>query len=146
MGEVTILVQGAGETPSHPCPTNLFYDGTRPTPPYAVMCEVFSREPTWCPALPPATHAPRGWANPRLSPPPSRPRGAHHRGQVLRQEHLGTVLLLFFFFWKYMSTVQRRMSRCRKGQPIIQHNQIPWGQGRSEGLRTGKGLGGTVQE
>ena len=53
---------------------------------------------------------------------------------------------LFFFFWKYMSTVQRRKSGCRKGQPTIQHNPIPWGQGRSEGLRTGKGMGGTVQE
>ena len=55
-------------------------------------------------------------------------------------------LVTFFFFWKYMSTVQRRKSGCRKGQPIIQHNPIPWGQGRSEGLRTGKGMGGTVQE
>ena len=70
------------------------YDGTRPTPPYAIVCEAFPREPTWCPALPPATHAPRGWANQNLSPPLSRTRGAHHRGQVLWQECPGTPLLL----------------------------------------------------
>ena len=29
-------------------------------PPYAIVCEAFPRETTWCPALPPATHAPRG--------------------------------------------------------------------------------------
>ena len=45
-------------------------------------------------ALPPATHAPRRWANPDLSPPLSRTRGAHHRGQVLWQERPGTPLLL----------------------------------------------------
>ena len=58
------------------------------------MCEAFPREPSWCLALPPATHAPRGWAHPRLSPPLSRTRGAHHRGQVLWQERPGTLLLL----------------------------------------------------
>ena len=66
----------------------------RPTPPYAVMCEAFPRKPTWFPALPPATHAPRGWANPDLSPPPSKTSSAHHRGQVLWQERPGTPLLL----------------------------------------------------
>ena len=62
--------------------------------PYAVMCEAFPREPTGCPALPPATHAPRGRANPDLPPPPSRTRGAHHRGQIPWQERPGTPLLL----------------------------------------------------
>ena len=70
------------------------YDGTRPIPRYAIMCEAFPRDPTWCPALPPATHAPRGWANPDLSPPLSRTRSAHHRGHVLWQERPGTPLLL----------------------------------------------------
>ena len=65
-----------------------------PPPPYANVCEAFPREPTWCPALPPATHAPRGWANPDLPPPLSRTRGAHHRGHVLWQECPGTPLLL----------------------------------------------------
>ena len=58
------------------------------------LCKAFPREPTWCPALRPATHAPRGWANPDLSPPLSRTRGAHHRGHVLWQECPGTPLLL----------------------------------------------------
>ena len=69
VGEITVLVEGADESPARPRPTNPVYDGTRPTPPYAIVCQAFPREPTWCPALPPATHAPRGWANPDLSPP-----------------------------------------------------------------------------
>ena len=94
VGEITVFVEGADEAPARCRPTNPVYDGTRPTPPYAIVCEAFPREPTWCPALPPATHAPRGWANPDLSPPLSRTRGAHHRGQVLWQECPGTPLLL----------------------------------------------------
>ena len=94
VGEITVFVEGADEASARPRPTNPVYDGTRPTPPYAIVCEAFPREPTWCPALPPATHAPRGWANPDLSPPLSRTRGAHHRGQVLWQECPGTPLLL----------------------------------------------------
>ena len=94
VGEITVFVEGADEAPTRPRPTNLVYHGARPTPLYAVMCEAFPREPTWCPALPPATHAPRGWANPYLSPSLSRTRGAHHRGQVLWQERPGTPLLL----------------------------------------------------
>ena len=94
VGEVTVFVEGADEASARPRPTNPVYDGTRPTPPYAVVYEAFPREPTWCPALSPATHAPRGWANPDLSPPLSRTRGAHHRGQVLWQECPGTPLLL----------------------------------------------------
>ena len=94
VGDITVFVEGAGEAPIRPRPTNPMYDGTRPTPPYAVMCEGFPREPTWCPAPPPATQAARGWASPHLSPPVSRTRGAHHRGQVLCQERPGTPLLL----------------------------------------------------
>ena len=94
VGEITVFVEGADEAPARPGPTNPVYDGTRPTPPYAIVCEAFPRDPTWCPALPPATHAPRGWANPDLSPPLSRTRSAHHRGQVLWQERPGTPLLL----------------------------------------------------
>ena len=94
VGEITVFVEGADEAPNRSRPTNLVYDGARPTPPYAVMCEAFLREPTWCPAPPPATHAPRGWANPNLSPPLSRTRGAHHRGQVVWQNRPATPLLL----------------------------------------------------
>ena len=94
MGEITVFVKGAGEASARPRPTNPVYDGTRPTPPYAIVCEAFPWEPTWCLALPPATHAPRGWADPDLSPPLSRNRGAHHRGQVLWQECPCTPLLL----------------------------------------------------
>ena len=75
-------------------PTRYTTASGRP-PPYAVMCEAFPTEPTWCPALPLATHAPNGWANADLFPPLSRTRGAHHRGQVLWQERPGTPLLLF---------------------------------------------------
>ena len=94
VGEITVFVEDADEAPARPRPTNPVYDGTRPTPSYAVLCEAFPGVPTWCPALPPATHAPRGWANPDLSPPLSRTRRADHRGQVLWQESPGTPLLL----------------------------------------------------
>ena len=93
VGKITVFVEAAKEAPARPRPTNPVYDGTRPTPPYAIVCEAFPRELTWCPALPPATHAPRGWANQDLSPPLSRTRSAHHRGQVLWQERPGTPLL-----------------------------------------------------
>ena len=89
-----MFVEGADEAPARTRPTNPVYDGTRLTPPYAIVCEAYPREPTWCPALPPATHAPRGSAIPDLSPPLSRTRSAHHRGQVLWQERPGTPLLL----------------------------------------------------
>ena len=46
LGEVTIFVEGAGGTPARPRPTNSVYNGTKPTPPYAVLCEAFLREPT----------------------------------------------------------------------------------------------------
>ena len=94
VGEITVFVEGADEAPTRPWPTNLVYDGARPTRRYAVMCEAFPREPTLCPALQPATQAPRGWANPDLPPPLSRTRVANHRGQVLLQERPGTRLLL----------------------------------------------------
>ena len=92
--EITVFVEGADEAPARPRPTNPVYDCTRPTPLYAIVCEAFPREPTWCPTLSPATHAPRGWANPDLSSPLSGTRSAHHRGQVLWQERPGTPLLL----------------------------------------------------
>ena len=94
VGDVRIFVEGAGRTPSRPRPTNPVYDGTGPTFPYAFVCDAFPGEPAWCPALPPATRAPRSWAHPHLSPPLSRTRGAHHRGQVLWQERPGTPLLI----------------------------------------------------
>ena len=94
MAEVTVFLEGADEAPARPRPTNPVYDGTRPTPPYAVVCEAFPIEPAWCPALPLATHAPRGLANPNLSPPPLQDKIAHHRGQILWQKLLGTPLLL----------------------------------------------------
>ena len=94
VGEITRFVESADEAPTRPRPTNPVYDGARRTPPYAVMCEAFPREPTWCPALPQAKHAARGLANPNLSPCLSRTSGAHHRGQVRWQEHPGTPLLL----------------------------------------------------
>ena len=80
VGEITLFVEGADEASARPRPTNPVYDGTRPTPPYAIVCEAFSREPTWCPALPPATHAPRGWANLELSPPPLQNQGCPPQG------------------------------------------------------------------
>ena len=94
VGKITVFIEGAGETPTRPRPTNPVYDGTRPTLSDAVVCEAFPTEPAWCSALPPATHAPRCWARPHLSPPLSRTRGAHNRGQVLWQERPGTPLHL----------------------------------------------------
>ena len=93
VGEVTVFVEGAGETPSCPRATNALYEGTSPTPPYAIVCQAFPREPTWCPALLLATHAPSSWAHPRLSQPLSMTRGADHSGQVLWQGRPGTPLL-----------------------------------------------------
>ena len=58
VGQITVFVEGEDEAPARPRPINPVYDGTRPTPPYAIVCEAFPREPSWCPALPPATHAP----------------------------------------------------------------------------------------
>ena len=84
VGDFMVFMEGADEASARPRPTN----------PYAIVCEAFPREPTWCPALPPATHAPHSWASPDLSPPLSRTRGAHHREQVLCQECPGTPLLL----------------------------------------------------
>ena len=94
VGEVRIFVEGAGEIPPNPRSTHPLYDGRRPTPPYAVVCDAFPLEPTWCPALPLATHAPRSWGHPHLSPPFCGTRGALHRGQVLWQERPGSPLLL----------------------------------------------------
>ena len=89
-----MFVESAGETPSHPRPTNPVYNGTKQTPPYAVVCDAFPRECTWCPALPPPTQGPRSWGHPHLSSPLSRTRSADHRGHVLCQERPGTPLLL----------------------------------------------------
>ena len=88
-------IRGRRRRGAHPPPAD--QPGVRrrqANPPYAVMCDAFPREPTWCPALPPATHAVCGCANANLSPPLSRTRIAHHRGQVLWQERPGTPLLL----------------------------------------------------
>ena len=61
VGEVTIFVEGAGETPTRPRPTNPVYDGTKPTPSYADVCEALPREPTWCmPFRQPPTHPTAG--------------------------------------------------------------------------------------
>ena len=46
VGEITVFVEGADEVPARPRPTNPVYDGTRPTPPYAIVCEAFPRKPT----------------------------------------------------------------------------------------------------
>ena len=94
MGEITVFVEVADEAPTRPRPNNPAYDGARPTPRYTVMFEALPREPTLCTALLSATHAPQDWATPTLSPPLSRTRGAHHRGQVLWQKRLGGPLLL----------------------------------------------------
>ena len=80
VGEITVFVEGADKASARPRPTNPVYDGTRPTPPYAIVCEAFLRERTRCPVLPPATHAPRGWANPDLSPPPLQNQGCPPQG------------------------------------------------------------------
>ena len=80
VSEITVLLEGADEAPARPRLTNQVYDGTRLTPPYAIVCKAFPREPTWCPALPPAMHAPRGWANSDLYPPPPQNQGCPTQG------------------------------------------------------------------
>ena len=80
VGEITVFVEGADEAPARPRSTNPVYDGTGPTPLYAIVCDAFPREPTWCPALLPATHAPRSWANSDLPPPPLQNQGSPPQG------------------------------------------------------------------
>ena len=41
VGEVTVFVEGADEASARPRPTTPVYDGTGPTPPYAVVYEAF---------------------------------------------------------------------------------------------------------
>ena len=95
VGDVTIFVEGAGETPTRPRQTNPVYNSTRPTPPYAVVCRAVPREPTWCPTLPAGPNMRTAAWSARACPLPLfRTRGAHHRGQVLWQERPGTPLLL----------------------------------------------------
>ena len=83
---------GKGRPPAPGRPTRCTTAPDRPprTPSYA------RRSPGSPPGAPPSRrpHAPRGWANPDLSPPLSRTMGAHHRGQVVWQECPGTPLLL----------------------------------------------------
>ena len=70
VGEVTVFVEGADEASGRPRPTNPVYDGTRPTPPYAVVYEAFPREPTWCsPSHRGRTHPVAGGTH--TCPPPS---------------------------------------------------------------------------
>ena len=59
VGEETIFVERANEALPRPRLTNPVYDGTRPTPPYALENKPFPPEPTWCspsnqPPRPPA--------------------------------------------------------------------------------------------
>ena len=78
VGEITVFVEGAEEAfalADQPSPRR-----HQAYPSYAIVCEAFPREPTWCPALPPATHAPRGWANPDLPPPPLQNQGCPPQG------------------------------------------------------------------
>ena len=78
--EITVFMEAADEAPACPRPTNPVYDGARLTLPYAIMCEAFTGEPTWCPVLPPATQAPCGWASPNLSPPLLQDQGCPPKG------------------------------------------------------------------
>ena len=94
VGKISVFVEGADEAPARPRPTNPVYDGTRPTPPYAIVCRAFLREPTWCPVLPLATHAPRGWANPDLTPPSPEPGVPTTGGRSSGKSALGMPLLL----------------------------------------------------
>ena len=94
MGEITVFGEGAGEAPTRPRPTARLT--TAPgRPPRTLSCA--RRSPGSPPRAPPSrrqhmhTH---GLADPRLPPPLSRTRGAHHRGQVLWLESPGTPLLL----------------------------------------------------
>ena len=95
VGEITVFVEGADAAPSCPRLTNPVYDGARPTPSYAVMCEAFPREPSLVPHTRASdARAPR-LGQPGPAPPPlSRTRGTHHREQVLWQQRPGTPLLL----------------------------------------------------
>ena len=77
VGEITVFVEGADEAPARPRPTNPVYEGTRPTLPYAIVCEAFPREPTWCPAG--DARAPR-LGQPRPVPPPLQDQGCPQQG------------------------------------------------------------------
>ena len=95
VGGVTIFLESAGETPPPPPPDRPGVRRHQANPPRTpLFCEVFPREPTWCPALPPPTHAPSGQPHPNMPFPLSGKRGAHNRGPALWQERPGTLLLL----------------------------------------------------
>ena len=78
--EIRLFVKGADEAPTRPRPTKPVYDGSRPTPPYAIVCEAFPREPIWCPC-PPAGDARAPWlGQPRSVPPPLQNQGCPPQG------------------------------------------------------------------
>ena len=49
VGEITVFVEGADEASARPRPNNPVYDGTRPTPPYAIVCEASRGSPLGAP-------------------------------------------------------------------------------------------------
>ena len=49
VGELRVFVEGADEVPARPRPTNPVYDGTMPTPPYAIVSEAFPKSPPGAP-------------------------------------------------------------------------------------------------
>ena len=80
VGEIAVFVEVADEAPAGPRPTNPVYDGARPTPLYAVMCEAFPRGAHPVPR-PPAgnARAPR-LGQPRPAPPPLQDQGCPPQG------------------------------------------------------------------
>ena len=80
VGEITVFVEGADEAPARPRPTNLVYDGTRPTPPVRHRMQGVPRGAHLVPR-PPAGDAPApGLGQPRPAPPPSREPGVPTTG------------------------------------------------------------------
>ena len=70
LGEITVFVEGADQAPARPRPTNPVYDGSRPTPPYAAVCEASPGSP---PGAPPSRRrrTPPAAGPTQTCPPPS---------------------------------------------------------------------------
>ena len=83
VSKITGFLEGADEAPARPRPAYLVYDGTRPTPPYAIVCEAFPKEAHLVRRRPAGdARAPR-LGQPRPVPPPLQDQGCPPQGAGL---------------------------------------------------------------
>ena len=81
VGEITVFVEGADEAPAHPRPTNLVYDGTRPTPPVRHRIRGIPRGAHLVPRPPAGDARASRLGQPRPAPPPLKSQGCPPQGE-----------------------------------------------------------------